>query len=255
MSDPFEQQKPIPGVKQIIAVSSGKGGVGKSTVSTHLAMALSKLGKSVGLLDTDIYGPSIPRMMGTQKQKPDVKAGRIQTLDVGGVKTMSIGNLVDEDLAIVWRGPMLFKAIQQFLFEVEWGDLDFLIIDLPPGTGDVQLSLAQKIPINGVVAVTTPQNIALADVKKAIDMFKRVNVPILGVIENMAYFESSTGERTQIFPRGEIDSYMEKEGIRRLGEIPLNPYISQSCEMGVPLFFKEGQPSTEKFMEIARKLL
>lgn len=255
MSDPFEQQKAIPGIKQIIAVSSGKGGVGKSTVSTHLAMALHKLGKKVGLLDADIYGPSIPRMMGTQKQKPEVTEGRIQTLNVGGIKTMSIGNLVDEDLAIVWRGPMLFKAIQQFLFEVQWGELDFLIVDLPPGTGDIQLSLAQKVPISGVVAVTTPQNIALADVKKAIDMFKRINVPILGVVENMAYFESPSGERTQIFPRGEIDSYMEKENIRKLGEIPLNPYISQSCEMGVPLFFKDDQSTTQKFMEIARRLL
>lgn len=255
MSDPFEQQKSIPGIQKIIAISSGKGGVGKSTVSTHLAMALHKLGKKVGLLDTDIYGPSIPRMMGTQKQKPQVTEGRIQTIDVDGLKTMSIGNLVDEDLAVVWRGPMLFKAIQQFLFEVQWGELDFLIIDLPPGTGDIQLSLAQKVPITGVIAVTTPQNIALADVKKAVDMFNRIHVPIIGVIENMSYFEGPNGEKTQIFPKGELNQYLDKEKLPKLGEIPLNPYIGQSCEMGVPLFFKEDKASTQIFMEIARKLI
>jgi ATP-binding protein involved in chromosome partitioning len=256
MSNPFDQQKEIPGVKNIIAISSGKGGVGKSTMATHLALALHKKGYKVGLLDADIYGPSIPRMMGTMNQKPAVVEGRIQPLDVAGVKTMSMGNLVDEDLAVVWRGPMLFKAMNQFLFEVDWGELDFLLIDLPPGTGDVQLSLAQKVPMRGAVTVTTPQNIALADVKKAIDMFKRVNIPVLGVIENMAYFESpETREKIQMFPKGELAQYLDKEKIKKIGEVPLNPYISQSCEVGVALYFKADHPVSQKFMEIADNLL
>jgi len=255
MADPFEQQKPIPGIKNILAVSSGKGGVGKSTVSTHLAMALSQLGHSVGLLDTDIYGPSIPRMMGTLNQKPEIMGQKIQPLNVAGIKTMSIGNLVDEDLAVVWRGPMLFKAINQFLFDVQWGELDFLVIDLPPGTGDVQLSLAQKVPITGAVSVTTPQNIALADVKKSIDMFRRVNVPVLGVVENMSYFEAPSGEKIQMFPKGELDTYLEKEGLKKLGEVPMSPYISQACEIGVPLFFKKEEPSSRAFLQIAENVL
>jgi ATP-binding protein involved in chromosome partitioning len=256
MQNPFDQQKPIPGVKNIIAISSGKGGVGKSTMATHLAMALLKRGHKVGLLDADIYGPSIPRMMGTLHQKPAVVEGRLQPLDVSGLKTMSMGNLVDEDLAVVWRGPMLFKAMNQFLFEVEWGDLDYLLIDLPPGTGDVQLSLAQKVPMRGAVAVTTPQNVALADVKKALDMFKRVNIPILGVIENMSYFESpETKEKIQMFPKGELDAFLAKENIKKLGEVPLNPYIGQSCEVGVPLYFKTDHPVSQKFMDIADALV
>lgn len=255
MSDPFEQQKEIPGVKQIIAISSGKGGVGKSTISAHLALALSKKGKKVGLLDADIYGPSLPRMLGTMNQKPMVIGDRIQTLDVAGIKTMSIGNLVEEDLAIVWRGPMLFKAMNQFLFEVNWGELDYLLIDLPPGTGDVQLSLAQKVPLTGAVSVTTPQNIALADVKKSIDMFKRVNVPVLGVIENMAYFLTPDGEKTQVFPKGELKDYLEKNNLKKLAEIPLSPEISKNCELGLPLSFKEGTPSYEIFSATADALI
>lgn len=251
MSNPFEQQKPIPGVKNIIAVSSGKGGVGKSTVSTHLAMALSKKGLKVGLLDADVYGPSIPRMLGTLHQKPAVENGLLQPITVSGIKTLSMGNLVEEDMAVVWRGPMLFKAINQFLFEVHWGELDVLLIDLPPGTGDIQLSLVQKVPVRGAITVTTPQNIALADVKKSIDMFRRVNVPLLGVVENMSYFEAPGGERIQMFPKGELESYLAKEKLDKIGEIPMTPYISQACEVGVPLFFKEGQPSTEAFMKVA----
>lgn len=251
MSNPFEQQKPIPNVKNIIAVSSGKGGVGKSTVSTHLAMALKLRGLRVGLLDADIYGPSVPRMMGTLNQKPSVVDGALQPIDVNGLKTLSMGNLVEEDLAVVWRGPMLFKAMNQFLFEVAWGNLDVLLIDLPPGTGDIQLSLAQKVPINGAITVTTPQNIALADVKKSIDMFRRVNVPLLGVVENMAYIDLPNGEKMQMFPKGELDSYLETEKLKKLGQIPMSPYISQSCEVGVPLFFKPDAPSAEAFLQIA----
>jgi ATP-binding protein involved in chromosome partitioning len=255
MNNPFEQQKPIPGVKKILVVSSGKGGVGKSTVSTHLALALKEKGLKVGLLDADIYGPSLPRMLGTLNQKPEVIDNLIQPILAGGLKTMSIGNLVDEDLAVVWRGPMLFKAMNQFLFEVNWQDTDVLVIDLPPGTGDVQLSLVQKVPVTAAITVTTPQNIALSDVKKSIDMFRRVNVPIIGVIENMAYFELPGGDRTAIFPKGELESYLKQENLQKIGEVPLSPQIAQACEVGVPLFFKADAPQTKIFGEIAERVI
>jgi len=255
MSNPFEQQKPIPGVKNIVAVSSGKGGVGKSTVSTHLAMALAARKLKVGLLDADIYGPSLPRMMGTLHQKPEVENGMLKPLNVAGVQTLSMGNLIEEDMAVVWRGPMLFKAINQFLFEVAWNDLDVLLIDLPPGTGDVQLSLVQKVPVRGAITVTTPQNIALADVKKSIDMFRRVNVPLLGVVENMSYVALPNGEKMQMFPKGELESYLSKEKLDKIGEIPMTPYIANACEVGVPLFFKDSEPSTKAFLALADNLI
>lgn len=254
MADPFEQQKPITGVKNIIAISSGKGGVGKSTVSTHLAVTAASEGHKVGLLDADIYGPSLPRIMGTMGQKPEVIDNRIKPLVVQNVSTMSIGNLVDEDLAVVWRGPMLFKAINQFLFEVDWGELDVLFIDLPPGTGDVQLSLAQKVPITGAITVTTPQNVALADVKKSIDMFKRVNVPLLGVIENMSYLPLENGERMQVFPKGELDAYLDKEQLPKLGEIPLLPEISKACEVGLQLGYTKASISYSVFKGILDRI-
>lgn len=255
MSNPFDQQKPIPGVKKILVVSSGKGGVGKSTISTHLALALKEKGLKVGLLDADIYGPSIPRMLGTLNQKPEIENNLIQPLMAGGLKTMSIGNLVDEDMAVVWRGPMLFKAMNQFLFEVDWSDTDILVIDLPPGTGDVQLSIAQKIPVTAAITVTTPQNIALADVKKSIDMFRRVNVPMIGVVENMAYFELPGGDRTSIFPKGELEDYLKKENLKKLGEVPLSPQIAQACEVGVPLFYKPDSLQAKIFGDIADRIL
>lgn len=200
-ANPFDQQQPIPGVKNIIAISSGKGGVGKSTVATNLAMVLSRSGK-VGLLDADIYGPSLPRMMGTLGQKPEVSAqGKIQPILRYGMKLMSIGYLVEEGAAVVWRGPMLFKALDQFLRDVQWGDLDYLVIDLPPGTGDIQLTLSQRVPVRGAIVVTTPQNIALIDAKKAIDMWSRMSVPILGVIENMSYMLSPLAKRSSSFQR------------------------------------------------------
>lgn len=234
--NPFEQQSPIPGIKHIIAISSGKGGVGKSTVSTNLALALSKKAK-VGLLDADIYGPSIPRMMGALNQRPAVNAEqKIQPLMRYGLKLMSIGFLIDENSAVVWRGPMLFKAMDQFLRDVLWGELDYLLVDLPPGTGDVQLSLAQKVPVAGAVVVTTPQNVALADAKKAIDMFGKVKIPILGAIENMSYMIApESKERIQMFPKGELDSYLQKMEIPKIGEIPFNPSMSLAGEAGVPI--------------------
>lgn len=188
--NPFDQQTPIAGIKRIIAVGSGKGGVGKSTVAANLALGLKKLGQKVGLLDADLYGPSMPRLFGALHQRPVVDENqKIQPLVRHGVKLMSMGFLVDEDSAVIWRGPMLFKAMDQFFRDVDWGDLDILIIDLPPGTGDIALTVAQKVPVDGAVTVCTPQNIALIDAKKSIDMFEKTNVKNLGVVENMAYFQ------------------------------------------------------------------
>jgi len=218
--NPFTQQAPIAGVKHVIAVGSGKGGVGKSTVAVNLAMALQKSGLKVGILDADIYGPSVPRMLGATSAKPEVGADqKIQPVLRYGMKTMSLGYLVDEGMAAVWRGPMLFKAMDQFFRDVNWGELDFLIVDLPPGTGDVGLTLAQKVPVSGAVVVCTPQNVALADAKKAMDMFERTNVRVLGVVENMAYLIGADGSKTQLFPKGDLDAYLDVKKIRKLGQI------------------------------------
>jgi ATP-binding protein involved in chromosome partitioning len=235
-TNPFDQQQPIPGVKHVIAVSSGKGGVGKSTVAANLAMALAKKFK-VGLLDADIYGPSIPRLFGALNQKPGFNTnGKLEPLVRYGLKLMSIGFLIEETSAVVWRGPMLFKAMDQFLRDVNWGELDFLVVDLPPGTGDIQLSLAQKVPISGVLTVSTPQNLALVDVKKAIDMFQRVNVRILGLVENMAYMLNPVnGEKMQLFPKGELDSFLKEKQIKNLGQIPFHPSVALSSEAGIPI--------------------
>lgn len=254
--NPFDQQKPIPNVKHIIAVSSGKGGVGKSTVATNLALALAKSSR-VGLLDADIYGPSIPRMLGAMNQKPDISPEqKLLPLTRFGMKLMSIGFIIEENSAVVWRGPMLFKAMDQFLRDVQWGELDYLIVDLPPGTGDIQLSLAQKVPVSGTVIVSTPQNIALVDAKKAIDMWARVSVPILGVVENMSYMLApGTGERIQLFPKGEIDQYLDSKKIAKLGEIPFNPNVSLGGEAGIPIV--EGSPESAEaraFLAVAEKL-
>ncbi|MBX2987127.1 MAG: Mrp/NBP35 family ATP-binding protein [Bdellovibrionaceae bacterium] len=244
-STPFDQQRPIPGVKNIIAVSSGKGGVGKSTVSVNLALALSKKNK-VGLLDADIYGPSLPRLTGTLNQKPVISQDqKLEPLVRHNVKLMSIGFIVDEGAAVVWRGPMLFKAMDQFLRDVKWGELDYLIIDLPPGTGDVQLSLAQKVPVAGSVIVSTPQNIALADVKKAVDMWQRTGVPLLGLVENMAWMRNpANNEKIQLFPRGEMDSYLDAKGLPKLVQVPFDPSVGLAGEAGVPVV--ESHPQGEE---------
>lgn len=256
--NPFEQQKPIPGVKHIVAVSSGKGGVGKSTVASNVALALAKSGARVGLLDADIYGPSIPRMWGTLNQKPELNDSRkLLPLNRFGVKLMSIGFLVEEDMAVVWRGPMLFKAMDQFLRDVDWGELDFLLVDLPPGTGDVQLSLAQKVPLAGAIAVTTPQNVSLTDVKKAIDMWSRVSVPILGVVENMSYFapQGAGGEKIQLFPKGSLDTYLKEKNLTKIGEVPFHPTVGVGGEAGIPIVETHPESAESKaFMAIASSL-
>ncbi|ASD64421.1 Mrp/NBP35 family ATP-binding protein [Bdellovibrio bacteriovorus] len=256
--NPFEKQTAIPGVKHIIAVSSGKGGVGKSTVATNLAMALGRKGGKVGLLDADIYGPSIPRMLGTLAQKPQINpdTNQLEPVVRYGIKLMSIGFLVEEGAAVVWRGPMLFKAMDQFLRDVNWGELDYLVVDLPPGTGDIQLTLAQKVPVSGAVMVSTPQNVALVDVKKAVDMFARVNVPLLGMVENMAYMiNPANGEKMQLFPKGEIDSYAQSKGINKLGEIPFNPSVGLACEAGIPIVEANSNGAeAQAFMKIADEI-
>lgn len=255
-NNPFEQQKSIQGVKHIIAVSSGKGGVGKSTVAVNLAAALSKKYR-VGLLDADIYGPSIPRMLGAIHQKPEISADqKIKPIIRFGIKLMSIGFLVDEGAAVVWRGPMLFKAMDQFIRDVEWGDLDYLIVDLPPGTGDVQLSLVQKVPVSGALVVTTPQNISLTDVKKAVDMFERVGVKIFGFVENMSYMLNPvTQEKIQLFPKGELDSYRNSKNLEKLAEVAFNPSIGLTCEAGIPLMESyENSFESKEFKNLGDKI-
>lgn len=254
--NPFLQQAPIPGVKKIIAVGSGKGGVGKSTVAVNLALALKKKGHSVGILDADIYGPSIPRMMGLLGQKPEVDAAnKIHPVRGFGINVMSIGFLVEESAAVVWRGPMLFKAMDQFFRDVAWGELDYLIVDLPPGTGDVALTLAQKVPVSGAIVVCTPQNVALTDAKKAIDMFERINIPLLGVIENMSYMTGPGGERIQLFPRGELDQYLDVKKITKLGQIPFYQEVGLGCEAGIPVVESHlGDIEAAEFVALAVRL-
>jgi ATP-binding protein involved in chromosome partitioning len=251
--NPFLSQAPIKGVKHIIAVGSGKGGVGKSTVSVNLALALHKQGKRVGLLDADIYGPSVPRLLGAAKEKPEVNdQQKILPVRRFGLNTMSLGYLVDESQAAVWRGPMLFKAMDQFFRDVLWGELDYLIIDLPPGTGDVGLTMAQKVPVSGAIVVVTPQNIALADAKKAIDMFDRTNVPVLGVVENMSYLQNG-GERMQLFPKGDLDAYLDIKKIPKLVEIPFLPEVGVSGEAGVPYMEAHSDPN-DPFARLATQV-
>jgi len=226
---------PIPGVKNAVAVASGKGGVGKSTVAVNVAVALAQAGARVGLLDADVYGPSIPLMMGTNA-RPAMRNNKIVPLEAFGVKLMSIGFLLDADRALIWRGPLVAQLINQFLNEVEWGELDYLIIDLPPGTGDVQLTLVQKIPLAGAVIVTTPQDVALADAIKGIQMFQEVKTSILGIIENMSYFVCpSCGERAEIFGFGGGERTAERYEVPLLGQIPLDTAIRQGGDIGHPL--------------------
>jgi ATP-binding protein involved in chromosome partitioning len=250
-----QQQALLPGVKNTIAVASGKGGVGKSTVAINLAIALAKQGLSVGLIDADVYGPSAPLMLGIS-EKPVVKNQKLVPLEAHGIKVMSIGFLVDEDQAMIWRGPMASGAVRQFMSDVEWGDLDYIIFDLPPGTGDIQLTLVQSIPLTGAVIVTTPQDIALADARKGLKMFERVNVPVFGIVENMSYYLCpSCGHRDEIFSYGGGKKSAEKLGTEFLGEIPLYTKIREGGDSGKPIVVLEPDSEyTNKFMEIAGDL-
>ncbi len=245
----------LPGVKNVIPVASGKGGVGKSTVSANLAVALSKMGAKVGLLDADVYGPSIPTILGiTDKPKPSQRG--ILPVLAYGVPVISAGFFIQPDQAVVWRGPMLAKMIEQFLSQVDWGELDYLIVDLPPGTGDVQLTLCQRIPLTGAVIVTTPQPVAVNIAEKAIIMFQQLKTPVLGVIENMSYWESrKTGEREYIFGSGGADRISEKWGFPVLGKIPLTTTIRETSDGGRPIVLEDPMsPSAEAFNYAAKNL-
>ncbi|MCC7305792.1 MAG: Mrp/NBP35 family ATP-binding protein [Alphaproteobacteria bacterium] len=233
---PQKIENPAPRVKHMIAVASGKGGVGKSTVAANLAVALARSGLKIGLLDADIYGPSQPKMMGLEGKKPGGEEGKIEPLNAHGVKVMSIGFMIDASAPLIWRGPMVQSAIVQLLRDVEWGELDILVIDLPPGTGDAQLTMAQKVPLSGAVIVSTPQDIALIDARKGLEMFRKVNVPVLGIIENMStYVCPSCGHEEHIFGHGGAKSEAEKLGVPYLGEIPLHKNIRENADSGKPV--------------------
>jgi ATP-binding protein involved in chromosome partitioning len=252
-AQPRQAEQLLPGVKNVIAVASGKGGVGKSTVSVNLAVALAQAGASVGLLDADITGPNIPMMMGIEGQPKATDNNKIGPLERHGVKTISIQFFVPEGQPIVWRGPLVGGAIQQFLRDVEWGDLDYLVIDLPPGTSDAQLTLAQAVPISGAVLVTTPQEVALSDVAKALAMFKRMSVPILGLVENMTAFVCPhCGELTEIFGRGGGERFAAEHGLDYLGGVPLDVTVRQGGDVGVPAVAqREPGPAARALTSIA----
>lgn len=249
------ERRQIPGVSNIIAVASGKGGVGKSTVAVNLAVALAQTGAKVGLLDADIYGPSIPIMMGVH-QRPTSDGKKLFPIERHGVKMMSIGFLVPEDTAVIWRGPMVMRAVEQLLYDVDWGMLDYLVVDLPPGTGDAQLTLAQKVPVTGAVVVTTPQDVALIDAGKGVNMFQEVKVPILGIIENMSYFVCPHCEgRTDLFSHGGGRKVAEKLGVPFLGEIPLSVDVREAGDHGTPIVEADPKsPQAEAFRKLAEKV-
>lgn len=249
---PWANQNRVPGIKRIVAVASGKGGVGKSTVSVNLACGLNHLGARVGLLDCDIYGPSIPLMMGI-KQRPGLSDDeKMIPPSSHGVKLMSMGFLLEGDQPVIWRGPMIQRTIQQFITVVEWGELDFLLVDLPPGTGDAQLTLCQTVPLDGGVIVTTPQEASLGVVRKGIAMFEKVNVPILGIVENMSYFTAPGGQRVEIFGHGGGRAEAERQKISFLGEVPLFTEIREGGDTGVPIVVSSpDKPSGQAFLKIA----
>jgi ATP-binding protein involved in chromosome partitioning len=251
------QDDPVPGARNIVLVMSGKGGVGKSTVATNLALALSRTGYRVGLLDADIYGPSIPTMLGVE-ERPTTDGEKIQPLVRFGVKLMSIGFLLDEPhAAVVWRGPMLHSALLQFLKDVAWGDLDFLLLDLPPGTGDVALTLSQRVRSTGAVIVTTPQEVALRDVYKSVSMARKVGIPVLGVVENESYFVcDGCNKRHEIFGSGGGEKISEMAEAPLLGQIPLDAAVRRAGDAGVPIVQQDPtSPLAQAFLQLADRLV
>src|SRR5579871_4903235 len=252
-----EQPKlPIPGVKNLIAIGSGKGGVGKTTVAVNLAISLARLGHKVGLMDADVYGPNVPLMMGV-RATPHAIGERIQPIEKHGVRTMSMGFLNPGDKPLIWRGPMLHSVIQQFLRNVMWGELDHLIIDLPPGTGDVQLTLIQSAPLTGAIVVTTPSDVSLEDARKAVTMFQQVKVDVLGIVENMSYFVCGhCGEIADIFSRGGGQRMAAQFGVPFLGEIPIEPEVRAGGDTGSPVATGgPDAPKAQPFFAIARQVI
>jgi ATP-binding protein involved in chromosome partitioning len=252
---PQQGKLSVPGVKSIIAVASGKGGVGKSTVSSNLAVALAKQGRKVGLLDADIYGPSQPRMMGVSKKPASPDGTTIEPLHAHGVTMMSIGLMVEEGEAVIWRGPMIMGALQQMLGQVQWGELDVLLIDLPPGTGDIQLTLSQKTPLTGALVVSTPQDVALLDARRGISMFEKLKVPVLGLIENMStYICPSCGHEAHIFGHGGVAAEAEKIGVPLLAALPLSLETRLAGDEGMPIVLTD-EALAEPYMRLADRLI
>ena len=246
----------IPGVGKIIAVASGKGGVGKSTTSVNIALGLQALGLKVGILDADVYGPSMPRLMGISG-RPETTNGRImKPMSNYGIKVMSMGFLVEEETPMIWRGPMVMSALTQMMREVEWGDLDVMVVDMPPGTGDTQLTMAQQVPLAGAVIVSTPQDLALIDARKGLNMFAKVNVPLLGIVENMSYFIApDTGHRYDIFGHGGAQREAERLNVPFLGAVPLHMQIRELSDAGMPVTVKDpDSPHAQIYRDIAQKV-
>jgi ATP-binding protein involved in chromosome partitioning len=250
---PPQQKISLPRVKNVIAVASGKGGVGKSTVAANLALALQLLGGKVGLMDADIYGPSIPLMMGVGGVDPQTTAFPVERY---GLRLMSMGFLVAPSQAVIWRGPMVHRAITQFLTDIDWGQLDHLVIDLPPGTGDAQLTLTQTAPLTGAVIVTTPQEVSLVDARKGLEMFRQVRVPILGIVENMSYFVGADGRRYEIFRHGGGSRLAADAGVPFLGEIPIDPQVAECGDEGDPIVHRHpDSPVSKAYVALATTVL
>jgi len=255
---PADKVQPgIPGVDAVIAVASGKGGVGKSTTAVNLALGLRDLGLKVGMLDADIYGPSLPKLLAIKEKPQTVGGTRLKPIDRYGLSVMSIGFLIDEETPMIWRGPMVMSAITQMLREVEWGKLDIMVVDMPPGTGDAQLTMAQQVPLKGAVIVSTPQDLALIDARRGVAMFRRVNVPVLGIVENMSYFLCpSCGTRSDIFGYGGARKEAERQGVPFLGEVPLHMTIREKSDSGMPVVATEPDGAHAKiYREIAAEVL
>lgn len=246
----------VPGIRNIVAVGAGKGGVGKSTTAVNLAVALRLKGARVGLMDTDVYGPNVPQMLGIHEPPEVSEEKRIVPAEAYGVKVISMGMLVPPDQPVIWRGPMLHGAVQQFMRDVEWGELDYLVVDLPPGTGDVSLSMAQSVPVAGAVVVTTPQGVSVSDVRKAVGMFRQLNVPLLGVIENMSHFICGhCGERTEIFGHGGGEAIAKDMSIPFLGAVPIDTRVREGGDEGRPIVAVSAEsPAAQAFTQVAGKV-
>jgi len=254
-NDPFADRQSLPGVKKIIAVASAKGGVGKSSVAVNLALALKENGARVGLMDADVYGPSVPTMLKVGGEPEVTEDKKIKPFLAHGLQVMSIGLLMPPDQPVIWRGPLVMSAVKQFLQDVMWDELDYLVIDMPPGTGDAQLTLVQTVPLSGVVMVTTPQEVALADVRRGIQMFTKIEVPVLGIVENMSYFVCPESDKKyDIFGNGGGAEVAKQYNLPLLGEIPIDPAIRKGGDTGSPAVELEGTATREEFLKLARKV-